>query len=167
MMSECAKYKDELLEAALTGSAEGLLEVHLRDCAACTEGLATLRARREKMDALLPLVARGAEPSTGFRARVLTAAETTGNRRKTRAWRVWVLAGATAAVATALMTGWILEQRKGRLGAESEIAAAQKLAEWRAPSDVLLETPGNEILRTTPKVGEAYLKVTAKKDREE
>jgi len=167
MMSECAKYKDELLEAALTGSAEGTLEVHLNECAACAKELATLRARREQIDALLPLVARGAEPAAGFRARVLAAAETVGKRRKSRTWRVWVLAGATAALAVALMTGWMSKQKTSRLAAETEIAAAQKLAEWRAPSDVLLETPGSEILRTTPRLGESYLKMAAKKNREE
>lgn len=50
---------------------------------------------------------------------------------------------------------------------QDDLAVAEKLAEWRAPSDVLLETPGNEILRTTPKLGESYLKTGAKKNREE
>jgi hypothetical protein len=49
----------------------------------------------------------------------------------------------------------------------TELAAAEKLAEWRAPSDVLLETPGQEILRTTPRLGESYLRVPVKTDQEE
>ena len=48
-----------------------------------------------------------------------------------------------------------------------ELAAAQKLAEWRAPSDALLATPGQEIVKTTPKLGESYLNVPVKKDEEE
>jgi hypothetical protein len=80
---------------------------------------------------------------------------------------VWVLAGVTAAIATALMAGWILEQRASRLAAENEMAAAEKLAQWRAPSDVLLEIPGQEILRATPRLGESYLRVEAKKNEEE
>jgi len=48
-----------------------------------------------------------------------------------------------------------------------ELAAAQKLAEWRAPSDGLLVTPGQEILRTMPRLGESYLNVPAKTDEEE
>jgi hypothetical protein len=51
--------------------------------------------------------------------------------------------------------------------AGTDLAAAQKLAEWRAPSDVLLATPGQEILRTSPKLGESYLRVPAKKNEEE
>jgi hypothetical protein len=75
---------------------------------------------------------------------------------------VWVLAGVTAAVAAAL----ILEQRASRMAEDAEIVAAERLAEWRAPSDVLLQTPGQEILRTTPKLGESYLKGLAQKDKE-
>jgi hypothetical protein len=44
-----------------------------------------------------------------------------------------------------------------------ELAAAQKLAEWRAPSDSLLKTPGQEILKTTPKLGDAYFPVSVNK----
>jgi predicted anti-sigma-YlaC factor YlaD len=167
MKTDCAKYRDQLLEAALTGSAEGVLEAHLQSCVACTQELAALRARREQMDTMLPLLARGAEPSAEFRAQVLSAAEAAGKQRRLRPWRLWVLAGVTAAVAAALTTAWMVERRTSRMRAEDEIAAAEKLAEWRAPSDVLLETPGNEILRTTPKLGESYLKVASKKNQEE
>jgi len=38
------------------------------------------------------------------------------------------------------------------------LASAQKLAEWRAPSDVLLAIPGRRILQATPKLGASYLK---------
>jgi anti-sigma factor RsiW len=167
MKNDCAKYRDQLLEAALTESAAGALEMHLQSCSECTTELATLRARREQMDSLLPLLARGAEPSGGFRTQVLAAAGAAREQKGVRHWRAWVLAGVAAAVAAAAMTGWMLEQNKSRLEAEIDIATAQKLAEWRAPSDVLLENPGNEILRTTPKLGESYLKAGAKMNQEE
>jgi hypothetical protein len=48
-----------------------------------------------------------------------------------------------------------------------ELAAAQKLAEWRAPSDGLLATPGQEILQKMPRLGESYLRVPVKTDEEE
>jgi hypothetical protein len=48
-----------------------------------------------------------------------------------------------------------------------EVAAAQKLAEWRAPSDSLLVTPGQEILKTMPKLGKSYVNVPVKTDEEE
>lgn len=167
MKNDCAKWKDQLLEAALTGTAAGGLEEHVLNCANCAEELAALRARRERLDALLPLVAQGAEPPAEFRARVLAAAEAASEAKRARPWRVWGLAGALAVIAAALTIGLTLHRRVVRTVPKTDLAAAEKLAEWRAPSDVLLETPGREILRTTPRLGESYLHVPAKTDEEE
>jgi anti-sigma factor RsiW len=167
MKNACAKWKDQLLEAALTGSAAGGLEEHVLNCANCAAELAALRARRERLDALLPLVAQGAEPPADFRARVLAAAEAASEAKRGRPWRAWGLAGAMAATVATLVIGLTLHRRAVRTVPETELAAAQKLAEWRAPSDVLLETPGREILRTTPRLGESYLHVPVKTDEEE
>ncbi len=167
MKNDCTKWKDHLLEAALTGTAAGGLEEHVLKCANCAEELAALRARRERLDALLPLVAEGAEPRAEFRARVLAAAEAASEAKRRRPWRVWGLAGAMAVIVATLMIGLTFHRRAVRTVPETELAAAEKLAEWRAPSDVLLETPGREILRTTPRLGESYLRVPAKTDEEE
>ena len=167
MKNACESLKDQLLEAALTGSLTAGLEEHLRTCAICSEALDNVRARKVRLDALLPLVARGSEPSVDFRARVLAAAETA--REGKRAWslRVWTLAGATAVVAVFLMIAVTVQRRTARMIPGDELANAQKLAEWRAPSDGLLAAPGQEILRTMPKLGESYLNAPVKKDEEE
>lgn len=167
MKNDCAKYGDQMVEAALTGEVARELGEHMAHCADCAQELERLRAKQKEMDAFLPLLARGAEPSAGFRTQVLAAAEATDERKRALRWQSWVLVGASATLVAVITTGWIREQKKSQEARETEIAAAQKLAEWRAPSDVLLETPGNEILRTTPKLGESYLKAGAKKNREE
>ena len=167
MKNECMKWKDQLLEAALAGSAGRDLEQHLQQCADCTGELAALRVRRERMDAMLPLVARGAAPATDFRARVLAAAEAGNQGRGARVWRAWAVAGATAIVLVTLATGLALRWRAARSVPAAELAAAQKLAEWQAPSDVLLESPGRGILESTPRLGESYFKLPAKRDKEE
>jgi anti-sigma factor RsiW len=167
MKSNCTNWKDQLLEAALTGTAAAGLEEHVSKCAQCAEELAALRARRERLDALLPLVAQGAEPPAEFRARVLAAAEAASEAKRGRAWRVWGLAGAMAVIVATLLIGLTWHWRAVWTVPETELAAAQKLAEWRAPSDVLLETPGREILRTTPRLGESYLHVPVKTGEEE
>jgi hypothetical protein len=165
MKNACEIWKDQLLEAALTGSLTVGLEAHLRTCAICSEELENVRARKARLDTLLPLVAQGSEPSADFRARVLAAAAREGKRA--RPWRVWTLAGATAVVVMVLVIAVALQRRTARMIPEDELAAAQKLAEWRAPSDGLLVTPGQEILRTMPKLGESYLNVPVKTDEEE
>ena len=165
MKNACESWKDQLLEAALTGSLTAGLEEHLRTCTICSEELENVRARKARLDTLLPLVAQGSEPSANFRERVLAAAAREGKRAWP--WRVWTLAGATAVVVMVLMIAVALQRRTARMIPEDELAAAQKLAEWRAPSDGLLVTPGQEILRTMPKLGESYLNVPVKTDEEE
>jgi hypothetical protein len=167
MKSACEKWKDPLREAALTGAPARDLEEHLRSCAKCSAELGEIRARAVRLDALLPLVAQGVEPSADFRARVLVAAEAAGEGKRARPWRVWTLAGAGAAVAVVLMVAVTLQRRTARLIPGDELAAAQRLAEWRAPSDGLLATPGQEILRTMPRLGESYLHVPVKTNEEE
>jgi len=167
MKNACESLKDQLLEAALTGSLTAGLEEHLRTCTTCSEELDNIRARKARLDALLPLVAQGAEPSANFRARVLAAAGAAREGKRARPWRVWTLAGATAVVVVVLMIAVTLQRRTARMIPGDELAAAQKLAEWRAPSDGLLATPGQEILRTMPRLGESYLNVPVKTDEEE
>jgi hypothetical protein len=161
MKNDCGKFKDLLLEAALSGVVMDELQAHLQNCGGCSSELTKLRVRRERLDELLPCVAREKEPSAGFRARVLAAAESVREERAHR-WRVWIVAGATAAIAAALAIGFALERRNSRTLPDGELMVAEKLAQWQAPSDVLLATPGRELLRTTPKLGESYLKVAAR-----
>jgi hypothetical protein len=166
MKETCDKWKDQLLEAALTGAATQDFEKHLRSCAICSRELDAVRARRARLDELLPLVARGAEPPADFRARVLAAAEAASEGKRAGRWRLWTLAGATAAIVM-LMVGATMYRRTAQLIPPEELAAAQKLAEWRAPSDGLLVTPGQEMLRKMPRLGESYLNVPVKKEEEE
>ena len=167
MKNACEIWKDQLLEAALTGSLTTGLEEHLRTCTICSEEMDNLRTRKARLDTLLPLVAQGSEPSANFRAQLLAAAGAAREGKRARPWRVWTLAGATAVVVVVLMMGLTLQRRTARMIPENELAAAQKLTEWRAPSDGLLVTPGQEILRTMPRLGESYLDVPVKTDEEE
>ncbi|HET8923684.1 MAG TPA: hypothetical protein VFN26_11905 [Candidatus Acidoferrum sp.] len=167
MKNACEKWREQLRDTALTRAATKDLEEHLRSCRDCAAELRDLETRRTRLDTLLPLVARGSEPSADFRARVLAAAEAIDRRKHGRRWRYWTLAGTTAMVAAAVIIGVNWHRQTGLPVSKEELAAAQKLADWRAPSDSLLETPGQEILRTTPKLGESYLNVPVKKVEEE
>jgi hypothetical protein len=167
MKNACENWKDSLREAALTGTTAKDLEEHLRSCAKCSAELDEVRARAARLDALLPLVVQGAEPSADFRSRVLATAEATGEGKRGRPWKAWTLAGATVVVVALLVVGVALLRRNGPAIPAGEVAAAQKLAEWRAPSDGLLRTPGQEILKGMPRLGQSYLHVPVKTDEEE
>jgi hypothetical protein len=167
MKNGCEKWQARLREAALAGTVGKDLEEHLRTCASCSAELEEFRARAGRLDALLPLLMQGAEPSANFRAGVLAAAEAASVRKSARPWRTWRLGAAAAMIVLLLMIGLALQRRAARTIPADELAAAEKLAEWQAPSDGLLLTPGREILRKIPRLGESYLKVPAKTDEEE
>ncbi|HYL09137.1 MAG TPA: hypothetical protein VEU31_00240 [Candidatus Acidoferrales bacterium] len=166
MKNDCGRWKDELLEAALTGTVAPELEQHLASCAGCAKALEALRERRGRLDALLPRVARSAEPPAGLGATVLAAAKAAEHQGTARRRWTWRLAAATAAVA-ATVTIALLARRAPRRNLDSEIAAAERLARWQAPSDVLLETPSYEVLRSMPKLGETYLQMPLRTKEEE
>ncbi len=154
MKTACVNWKDQLLEAALGADAPPELAQHLNSCAACAAELEALLVRRERIDALLSRVARGAELSPNFRARVLAAAEA-GKSERERALRRWILAG-TAAVLATVTVALVTHYKGGPASPEADLAALERLTQWRPPSDVFLETPGREVLRTTPRLGEPY-----------
>ena len=87
MKSACEKWKDPLREAALTGARAKDLEEHLRSCAKCSAELDEVRERAARLDALLPLVTQGAEPSANFWARVLAAAGAAREGKRARPCR--------------------------------------------------------------------------------
>jgi anti-sigma factor RsiW len=167
------KWKDALLDAALTGRPEPALEEHMKTCAACAAEFAALQARRAQLDSLLPFVAQGAEPPPDFRVRVLAAAEAeaegAGHAAGVSSLSGWRVAAAAALIVAALVVALRLHRPPTAVSTPpaAEIAAAEKLAEWRAPSDVLLATPGREILRGAPKLGESYLRVPANSNLED
>lgn len=164
MKSPCEKWQQRLREAALGEPAGGELREHLAQCPDCAAELDGLRARRERLDSLLPLIASGVEPSPDLHARIMAAAAATAGPapRRARFPRAWALAAAAAVIMVLLVTGWRV--RKANI-AEAELHGAQSLAEWRAPTDVLLRSPGDEFLRTTPKLGGFYINLSSEKEQ--
>ena len=152
----CAQWKDALLEAALNDAPTRDLAAHLAACPRCAQHLMALRAQRERMDALLPLVAQAQDPSPDFRARVLAAVEAGRSPKPKSFWLDWRWAAAAAATAAVFIALTLHHNASSDIPAE-ELASAQRLTEWRAPSDFLLQAPAGNILRAAPKLGESYL----------
>jgi anti-sigma factor RsiW len=161
MKNHCLEWKDRLLEAALANSegANAELQNHLSQCPDCAAELAGLRARRERLEWLLPRLANAAEPSRDLRARIVVAAEAATGRRHSVLWRVWAAAGTAAIIM--VMIGLVVVRgivRRTRVR-EAELRGAQALAQWRAPTDIFLRTPGEELLNSMPKFGGSYVSV--------
>ena len=64
--------------------------------------------------------------------------------------RLRALIACLAIAATALPVFWNFHHR----AATAPAIAAPWLADWRAPTDFLLNTPGRELLRAVPQIGE-------------
>jgi hypothetical protein len=160
----CTDRKDSLLEAALTGETSVSLQQHLSGCAGCREELEALRARRVRMDAALPLIAQ-AEPQPGFHARIMQAAaaqQKSGVMRAIGAWlaspqRRWVVA-APAVAALTIALALATRPPHNQFSAD-EIAAATRISNWQSPTAALLETPGQELLQGTPRLGETFFQI--------
>ena len=144
-MNTCVKWKDRLLQAALADAAERDVEEHLLHCAHCAAELAALRARRKRLDTLLPLLTCAAEPSPHFRARVMAATEAVRPSPPFRL-RTQLALAAVVPIILAVVIGWVLIQ-----STEGDaLRDAENLAVWKAPSDVLLEVPGQRFRGQSP-----------------
>jgi hypothetical protein len=64
--------------------------------------------------------------------------------------RILALAGAAAAV-TVVVLAALLARRSARDGSPARVDLAS--VRWRAPTDFLLTLPGDELLRTVPRLG--------------
>jgi anti-sigma factor RsiW len=153
MKTNCEKWNEAMLEAALSDHGNPQLDEHLRACPSCAQELLVFRAARQRMDALLPKLANEASPREQFSAQVLhaTRASMPGKWR-----RISMLTAAPVLIALVLI--FVLRQPSA---SSAELAKAEQLARWHAPTDALLETPGQDLLRTMPQFGETYLKPQA------
>jgi hypothetical protein len=163
MNNACMKWNDHLLEAALAEVTDSGLRDHLSQCAGCAARLQALRARREQMDTLLPLLARPAGIPPDLYTRTMGAAEASRTHRQPNFWRQGAFAGAVAVIVIAATIGWTWKQRRNE--ANAELRAAQQLAQWRSPTQVLLQIPGQEFLTNTPKLDESYINVPMRTER--
>lgn len=162
MKNTCMKWKDQLLEAALGEMPKRELRDHLAQCADCAAELGALQARRRQMDSLLPQLARGAEPSPELRRRILAGVETAKPRGNSNVILSWATAG-VAVIVIAVVIGAVWH--RSSVVQETELRGAQALAQWHAPTDVLLRTPGSEFLTETPRLGESYIKIPIETDQ--
>jgi hypothetical protein len=69
-------------------------------------------------------------------------------RRSNRGW--WGVGGAASALAVVTV---VLVRMSHPHGPRTIAASAPMLADWRAPTDFLLDTPGRELLHTIPDLG--------------
>jgi hypothetical protein len=136
------QWEQALFDHALGEPAGAELEAHLAACPECAAALEELRARAGMLDSTVREVA-AQEPRPEAAQRVMARIGETPAPRPVLRW-----ASATMA-ATAAVVGLWMWSGHGR-------PPASTLSNWRSPTESLLRSPADPLLKSVPRVGDAY-----------
>ena len=164
-MSGCEKWKQGLLGAALGDLESPGLEEHLAACAACREALAGLRERSQQMDSGLRTLVRVDGPSPAFRARLMGLIG--AQHVAWFGWRVSVrkISAGVALAVVGIMLALSLNRRGGPTDSAAIFPTAVAISEWRSPTELLLRTSADELLKASPRIGESYFPLESSHQR--
>ncbi len=156
-MKACAEWHEEILDHALGRLASAGLEAHLACCTACAAALVELRHKSHELDgAIRQLVAP--EPPPYLVSRIWAQIDAAPAPVPwLRRWReaVAVLAFIAAMAALLYAARGAVETRRRT----EAIAAATRLSAWRSPTEDLLRTPAEPLIRGVPRLGETFFKL--------
>ena len=162
-MNPCRKWNENLLDLALEGlepSQARAVEAHVQGCSACAAKLSELRARAETIDAALRQFVRQAQPSPAFAAGVRARLEA---GPAPMSWRRLSRIGALAAVTICIVIAAVLlRPSPGKLWPGLRRQAPKPvtaISAWRSPTENLLHSSANELLQSTPRLGQFYFRL--------
>ena len=136
-MTPCRQWNDELIECALGRPLTQALSAHLARCAECSGALEAWRARAREIDRFLTRLA-ASEPRSGGPGRVLARIATTV---PAPAYPRLVAAAAALIIVAVLIA---LTARPVR---------TIRLSTWRSPTECLLRSPADPLLKGVPRLG--------------
>jgi anti-sigma factor RsiW len=148
-MTTCHRWNDELVDSALGRTPTPELSAHLALCAECSDALEAWRARASAMDRMLTRLARP-EPRSGGPERVLARIATTA---PATAWLRFVSATFAMVVLACLI---VFTARPVRTTAS--------LSTWRSPTQSLLRSAADPLLRSVPRLGDGLLEMHPEKE---
>jgi len=141
-MNAHSQWEQSLVDHALGEPAGAELQAHLASCPECSAALEELRTRGGVLDSTLRQMA-AQEPRPGGPQRVMA-------RIGEPAAPIHVLRWASATMAaTAALVGLWMWSGYGR-------PPASTLSTWRSPTESLLRSPADPLLKSVPRVGDAY-----------
>ncbi len=94
---------------------------------------------------------RAGEYATFLRRAPRRATATRSTSTRATGTRAWAASGATVSLVLALFAAWLFMGRSARIASGSRQAS---ITEWKSPTDFLLRTPGEEVLRNVPRIGD-------------
>ncbi len=133
---------------------DAALQAHLAACPACSEALATARAKADLMDAALRKLAAVEPPSYGpERVLARIEAQPAGLFQRVRA-----IAAVAALAALLLIAGALVALRRPPRPEPALPPAATALSAWRSPTHWLLRSSADPLLKDVPRLGESFLR---------
>jgi hypothetical protein len=147
-MTDCQKWTDALIDHALGQPADAALEAHLAGCSACA---AALRGWSERASQLDPAIRQltAVEPGPYGPERILSLVALRP-RRPFYARLAWAL----PLVILLALTFYKLSRPEPR--APLPLTA---LSTWRSPTQSLLRSPADPLLKDVPRLGEGYYRM--------
>jgi len=148
-MTPCRAWNEELVECALGRRPPTQeLAAHLARCAECNRALEAWRARASEMERILTRLARS-EPRPGGPERVLARIAATAPAP----YYLRLVAAALALVILACLI--VLPARPVR---------AISLSTWRSPTQSLLRSQADPLLKSVPRLGDGLLEMHLEKE---
>jgi anti-sigma factor RsiW len=147
-MTPCRAWNGELVECALGRTPSRELAAHLARCAECNGALEAWRARASEMDRALTRLARS-EPRYGGPERVLARIATTAPAPS----YLRLVAAAFAMVVLACLM--VFTARPVR---------TISLSTWRSPTQSLLRSQADPLLKSVPRLGDGLLEMHLEKE---
>jgi len=146
-MTPCRRWNDELMECALGRPLTQALSAHLARCEECNGALEAWRSKAREMDGVLTRLA-ASEPRAGgperVLARITTAPAPAHPRLVAATVGLVVLAGVIAVAPRPVRT--------------------ISLSTWRSPTQSLLRSPADPLLKSVPRLGDGLFEVHAGKE---
>ena len=143
-MIACREWKDALIDHALGQPADTALEAHLAACTACAAALRTWRERAAQLDpAVRQLTA--SEPGPYGPERILSHVALPRRRFVGR------LAWALPLIVLMVLVFYKLSRREPNI-----TPSLTALSTWRSPTQSLLRSPADPLLKDVPRLGEGF-----------
>ena len=154
-MTACPQRREELIEHALGQPAGAALEAHLAICAGCSEALQAWRQKAAQMDASVQQLT-AAEPRTQAPERVMAQIQQLSPGRP--------LYGRMALAALTIAASLILVLY--RPGPPKKVPVTiTALSTWRSPTESLLHSTADPLLKSVPRLGDKFFETKAGGDK--
>ncbi|PYT32152.1 MAG: hypothetical protein DMG57_02870 [Acidobacteria bacterium] len=154
-MNACPKWREELIDHALGGLPAAALQAHLATCAGCSEALEAWRRKAAQIDTgVQQLIA--AEPRAQGPERVLTQIQRSP---------VKPFYGRVALAALMLTVSLVVVLDRPAPPKKVVPFPVMALSTWRSPTQSLLHSAADPLLRRVPRLGEKFFETKPTGDK--